>query len=583
MLATRNINKPRTLLAILIACMLVVLAGCSGESAPDTDETQTSSPSPTPPPKFSQEFAKPVDGKPATISVGDKPNKRKMRADNLGISFESTELADPRWDPDHSNLDELLTNLDQPGLRFGGNRLDRSLFWTSSDEEAPKGKIKVTPDDLKRLKKMVDKTKSRVTIGIPLGDYDPKRGADMAHHAITILGPHLVGISVGNEPNGYTVDSGDLKIRDDNWNTDAYKKQLRAYVDAITAKHPDAPIIGPAAYDTQWMDAFTQAMDDSNHKDNVVAISQHWYALFDCSSTTVPGRGPQAENFTTKEVHDSATKLLGMGLDRAKKAKAPLWVEETGPTSCAGTNDTSKKFSKSLWTADYTLHAATLGVQRLNMHSMLGSCDKGAPMSTVCDPSKEAKSGAGAGAGLDPQTWAHTNDGQYQFQARDNFLAMQTISLTVGGEFLDTKLAGGDNMRAYTTTKGDTTVTVIINNNDAASSGGNPVTIKMPDEYAPVSAGQLAGKENNTQGRARHTPQRKLPTALPYSGPENDNASEGKEPTPATPGASDAPTAEVNGNTLHFDVAASSITTVIWKKKPEPSAQPSATEGSDKN
>ena len=577
MLATRNTNTPRTILATLMACMLVVLAACSGEQAPDTDESQSSSPSPTPPPKFSQEFAKPVDGEPATISVGDKPNKRKMRTDNLGISFEATELADPRWDPNQSNLDELLKNLGQPGLRFGGNRLDRSLFWTSSDEKAPKGKIKVTPDDLKSLKKMADTTKSRVTIGIPLGDYDPKRGADMAHHAITILGPHLVGISVGNEPNGYTVDSGDLKIRDDNWNTNAYKKQLRAYVDAITARHPDAPIIGPGAYDTEWMDAFTQAMDDSNHTDNVAAISQHWYPLFDCSSTKVPGHGPQADNFTTKEVHDSAAKLLGMGLDRAKKAKAPLWVEETGPTSCPGSNDASKRFAKTLWTADYTLHAATLGVERLNMHSMLGSCDTGAPMSTVCDPSKEAKSEAGSGAGLDPQTWADANDGQYQFQARDNFLAMQTISPTVGGKFVDTKVSGSDNMRAYTTTKGDTTVTVIINNNDASKNGGNPVTIKMPEGYVPVSAGQLAGKENNTQDRARHTPQRKLPKELPYSGSDNDDASESGAPESATPGASEAPTVEVNGNTLRFDVAASSITTVIWKKKPELGAQPSAT------
>ena len=575
MIATRNTRKPRTSLNVLIACMLVLLSACSGGNRPDTNESESASPSPTPPPRFSQEFAKPVDGRPATISAGDTPNKRKMRADNLGISFESTELADPRWDPDHSNLDELLKNLGQPGLRFGGNRLDRSLFWTSSNEKAPKGKIKVAPDDLKRLKKMVDKTQSHVTIGVPLGDYDPQRGADMAHHAITILGPHLVGISVGNEPNGYTVDSGDLKIRDGNWTTDAYKKQLRAYVDAITAKHPDAPIIGPAAYDTQWMDAFTQAMDDSNHKENIAAISQHWYALFDCSSNNVPGRGPQAENFTTKETHDSAAKLLGLGIERAKRAKVPLWVEETGPTSCPGTNDTSKKFAKSLWTADYTLHAATLGVERLNMHSMLGSCEKGAPMSTVCDPSKEAKSGAGAGAGLDPQTWADHGDGQYYFSARDNFLAMQTISPTVGGEFLDTKLSGGDNMRAYTTTKDDTTVTVIINNNDASKTGGNPVTMKMPKGYTPISAGQLAGNENNTQARARHTPQRKLPTALPYSGPDND------KPAPSNqPSAVDAtPTAEVNGNTLHFDVAASSITTVIWKKESAtkaPSTQPSA-------
>ena len=128
MLATRNISESRVLLTVIFVCLLVVPSACSGEGAPDTNDPQSSSPSPTPPPKFSQEFVKPVDGKPATITVGDKPNKRKMRADNIGISFESTELADPRWDPDHSNLDELLKNLGEPGLRFGGNRLDLSLI-----------------------------------------------------------------------------------------------------------------------------------------------------------------------------------------------------------------------------------------------------------------------------------------------------------------------------------------------------------------------------------------------------------------------------------------------------------------------
>lgn len=551
-----------------IVATLVLLSGCTGGYGHGDGEDQPGATSgtvtPTPPPTFAQDFTGTVDGTPAAITVGASI-KRKVRPGNLGVSFESTELADPRWDPDASNLDELLRSLGSPALRFGGNRLDRSVFWTSASETPPEGKTAITPDDFTRLKKMLDATGSDVTIGIPLGDYDPERGADMAHNAITILGDHLVGISIGNEPNGYTVDSGDLKIRDDTWDTATYEKQLVAYVDAITKRDPDAPIIGPAAYDTQWMDAFIDGMRSAGHAGNIAAISQHWYALYACDSTAIPGRGPQAENFTTAEVHNASTKILGMGLKRARRAGLPLWVEETGPTSCVGTNDTSGKIAMSLWTADYTLHAAALGVTRMSMHSMLGSCSSGAPMSTVCDP----EGGAGAGAG------------EYQFEARDNFTAMQVIAPTVGGTLLKTAVKGGDNMRAYTTVDGSRLVTVIINNNDAAKTGGNPVTLTAPRGFVPVTAGQLAGVANDTTTPARVVPQRELPDKLPYSGPGVAGGGASQTPTVAPTGAGeDADLGEdaandATANVLRLDVAASSITTIVWKKQAQPTQTPS--------
>lgn len=61
------------------------------------------------------------------------------------------------------------------------------------------------PDALKRLKKLVDATEPTVPLGIPPGIYDPKGGADMAARAVDILDDSLVGLSIGNEPNGYMV------------------------------------------------------------------------------------------------------------------------------------------------------------------------------------------------------------------------------------------------------------------------------------------------------------------------------------------------------------------------------------------
>lgn len=563
-----SVNPVRTLLtALALVVSAVFLAACTivNQERPQGDLGEGGAT--TLAKEFTQQFTRAVTGKAATITVGDAPTGAKMRVGNLGISFEATELADPRWDPDSSNLDELLTSLGSPALRFGGNRLDRSVFWTSSGEATPSGDVTVTPDDFRRLRKMLDATGSSVTIGIPLGDFDPARGADMADSAITILGEHLVGLSIGNEPNGYTVASGDLRVRDDSWDTAAYEKQLVAYVDAIVDEHPDAPIIGPSAYDTQWMDAFTEAMAGAGHAGNIAAISQHWYALFDCDATAVPGRGPEAENFTTPTVRDAASTVLGMGLGRAKQAGVPLWVEETGPTSCAGTNEASTSFGSALWTADYVLDAATMGVVRVGMHSSLDDCESGPPMSTVC--AGGAGSGAGGGVGADG------------FTVRDNFRAMQVVSPTVGGDFVPAELEGGGNMRVYATVEGDSLVTVIINDNDASSTGGNPVTLKVPAGFTPVSASQLAGQSNTTTTPGTFLPQLPLPAGLPFTSPtptgagSTDSAGNGAGSlagavtgtslSNSTPGGTPVGTPDTDA-VLQLDVAASSVTAIVWNK-----------------
>jgi len=78
---------------------------------------------------------------------GPRPIGPGYTADNIGVSFDATDLADPRLDPESSNLDEQLRPLGSPELRFGGNALDRRTFWTSTGE-TPKydEKVTVTPD-----------------------------------------------------------------------------------------------------------------------------------------------------------------------------------------------------------------------------------------------------------------------------------------------------------------------------------------------------------------------------------------------------------------------------------------------------
>lgn len=520
----------------MFVVFVFLISGCS-ESASDGPSSGTSrSAEPTPTPTaFVQSSLDDGAGKPAEIDVSSDRSDHRFRAGNIGISLEATDLADGRLDPDSSNLDEQLKSLGSPALRFGGNALDRRTFWTSKGEEAQHSEeTTITPDDLKRLKKLVDATGSTVTLGIPLGTYDPKRGADMAAHAVDILGDSLVGLAIGNEPNGYTVkDVPNGNVRDKGWNKEKYVKQLEAYAKAIHAKRPNAPIIGPDVYDGAWMEAFADS--DVKHK---TAISQHWYQLPECDSGVVPGRGPQAENLIDPMAKKSAKKNLGIGIEKADAADLPLWLEETGPTSCPGTNDTSLTNASALWAADYTLYAAQLGVERMAMHSMLGACNGGAPMSLICDP---------ADHGQRSDT----------FVPRPNMLGLRLLVPSIGGTFTKTTVKGGGNMSAYTVSKdnGKTLVTTIINANNAAEVGGNPVSLNMPKGFSVDKASQVYGPSNDAKSVTKVIPSNPLPEKVPYSGPKKT----GSASALASPGA--------ENSELNIDIAGSSVTVFIMRKK----------------
>lgn len=521
------ISKATKSLAAVLICGL--LAGCSAGSQPQESPNSTSkpsasaSPSAAPLPDFVQTFNNKPAGKASTLTVSATNLGTSLSDDNIGVSFEATELSDPRWDPEAGNLDEMLMALGHPGLRFGGNVLDRETFWSSTGERAPKGKTLVTPEDLQRVMKTVKKTDSKVTIGIPLGHYDPVRGADMAKHAVKIFGSHLVGISIGNEPNGYTNDARPgLQVRKPaEWNKKKYVTELRAYVKAIDkATGTKAPIIGPGVFDGSWMSAFLNAK-----LPNTTALTQHYYATYECSSNKVPGRAAKWQNLLEPVVSKSATKMLGIGLAKAKKKDVPLWVEETGSTSCPGTNDTSRTHATALWTIDHIFASAHQGVERMNMHSMLGACRGGAPMSVVC-------SAEGTGT-----------QGEGEVLAQPNYLAMRLAKLSIGSQFLSTKLSGDQNIEGYAVkTKNGKVLVTVVNKNDGAKSSKTALSINVPKGYKATRAAQIYAPTNaaiaKTQLRAE------APFATTGSGVSKNEV--GK---------------------LRIDVAASSATTIEFSKK----------------
>ncbi|WP_084499799.1 hypothetical protein [Brevibacterium album] len=520
-----------------VVAALIVLAGCVGDrgSQPEpessADERTGLRDSATEEPaEFAQDFGsgEPIAAE-AGIGLSAEPTGARMTAENVGISFEATDLADPRLDPTASTLDERLRELGSPALRFGGNRLDRNLFWTSSGEAPPpEESVTVGPNDLRRLARLIEATGSTVTLGLPLGTFEPDRAADMAAYAQQILGDALLAVAVGNEPNGYTVDGDpNHRLRPDGWDVAGYQEQLRAYEAAIEERAPGLPLVGPDAYDGVWMRGFAESGIARPE-----ALAQHWYALYECESAELPGRGPLAANLVSPLVREAAAEALGIGLDAAEAANLPLWIEEAGPTSCPGTNDSSRTQAQALWTVDFALHAASLGAERLALHSALAPCRGGPPMSVVCAGEEEAL-----------------------LVGQEGHAGLRLAALSAGGEFVEVEVTGGgEALRAYGVRKaGGRLVLTVMSTADAAEVSRTPVRISAPEGYRAVEAAQVSADSLAAVSQTRFTPPAPLPEAPPYSGA---GAGSGGE---ADPGGD-------SEETLRMDLDASAATVIVFER-----------------
>ncbi|PZO61938.1 MAG: hypothetical protein DI635_13580 [Pseudoxanthomonas suwonensis] len=417
----------------------------------------------------------------------------------VGLSFDARELANPMWESGQSNLALTLGQLDRPVMRFGGNGVDRHMWWTSAGESSPPwAQVTVTPEDLARVAAVADEIDAQVTIALDLGHDDPQRAADMAAHAQAAFGDRLIAVAIGNEPNGYFHPNQlQLAVRDEGWGPDAYQDSLREYGDAIAQAAPGLPIAGPGAYDAPWWRAFAESGLPAK-----AALTMHWYPLWDCDGPVESIANPTVEDLTSPAIRERAHHIIGMGADVTQEHDLPLWMEETGPTSCPGTNDTSRTHAQALWTVDYSLTAMQLGVERSAFHSTLQACQGGAPMSPVCargpmDDPGEIVSG------------------------RTSFLALMQLGWLPDGELLRSSASGDGTVMAHGVLGEDNTLAVVlVDMRDPASSGSEPVPVEIS---APVTddivapAGWALEEGSRLSGESLSAQQSSLTALAPLS------------------------------------------------------------------
>ena len=416
-------------------------------------------------------------GPDATVTLRAGERGEDYRHGSVGLSLEATDLADQRLNGDNPDLVSILDSLNEPTMRFGGNSTDRRFFFTASDEPIPtnwplnEGEeiTKVTPDDLERVAELAERTNASVILSANLARYDPQRAGELAHHAKEAFGERLVGLMVGNEPNGFYQGAGDdLTIKGPDWDQETYAKQLTAYAKAIHGKVSTLRIVAPAAYSADWWNA---AADASNT--DPMALAVHQYPLSECGTQWEQQR-PTVANAVAPATRNNIDRLVDDAARDAAEHDLPLWITETSLSACSGSNQITETLVAAVHQAEYSMRVQAHGAERVAGHSSLGPCRGGAPMSVLCSSGTVANPGEA-------------------FSVRANGLALALIASIPEGNMVETSTST-ENLTSYAVEHGNGTVSVVLTdyrNPAAAKDRTTNLTLPYRVDYATQS--QLRG------------------------------------------------------------------------------------------
>jgi hypothetical protein len=427
-----------------------------------------------------------------SVRISDEAVGTSLVDGLMGLSIETDSITDVNLDPANSTLAEVLRMSTKPVIRFGGQSVDRRFFWTSSNEPLPDWKlvpaykgdvrpiVKVQPADLERIKRLLDAADGTVLLSVDMGHVDPARAADFATYADKILGSRLLGVSLGNEPNGYNrTASAYWTLRDSSWNFDDWASEAKATAEAIAKAAPNVKIVGPEVYSNEWWKKFA-----AMNLPNAGALAYHHYPLPECPDASNP-LAPSIARAMSRELADSSTEYHQAAARVAKSANIPAWLTETGISSCGGSNETTKRHVSALWTVNYAFSAAKEGITQVDLHSSVEACKGGPPLSPICD----------SGAYKKPNGI---------ISMRPAYYGMMLVNGVGAGSFQKTSIEGNENVYAYAVSHDSNSMSVIVvNQNDPASKAPAAVTLKLPRQAGTGTMLQMTAPTFDAEDQTR--------------------------------------------------------------------------------
>lgn len=286
--------------------------------------------------------------------------------DFLGLSYEAPVLAKDYFDVHHKDLRQLLANLGTGVLRFGGNSVEFT-YWSRNGKVSaphPKARAILTPRDLKRVFKFSKKTGWPVILGLNLGHYNPQMAADEAAFAVKHGKSHLLALEIGNEPDLYPH----WKLRTKTWDYAEFHKQFVAYLDAIRARSPHAPIAGPTTCCEAGLKWFPNFLDDEASQ--LVMATHHNYPTYASRRLARSSpRYPTPERLLEPELMEKVAKEVHQLVKESEAHHLHFRMAEANSNAYdGGVDGQGNVFGAALWGADYCFTLAQQGAVGVNFH-----------------------------------------------------------------------------------------------------------------------------------------------------------------------------------------------------------------------
>ncbi|KAI0698275.1 hypothetical protein BC835DRAFT_1335400 [Cytidiella melzeri] len=257
-------------------------------------------------------------------------------------------------------------------VRVGGNTQDYAMLVDETPDGGILGKVSVDPNNptatptlvfTNELLYMMANISTLLNInwflGVPFND-SVNIHMEIVEQGERILGQHMLGFQVGNEPDLYAKHFH----RNQDYNAYSYYQEFGLWRDAWNndgSVSNKSNMIGPSLSLAVWpLEDVWNTPFLTDYQESLSALSVEKYPLDNCNAI-YPGNGPAVvpqDVFGQYLTHQSGIGIVSAMLNStmiAQQYQKPFIMFETNTASCGGFPGISNSFASSLWGLDYGL------------------------------------------------------------------------------------------------------------------------------------------------------------------------------------------------------------------------------------
>ncbi|MGJ8643186.1 MAG: glycosyl hydrolase family 79 C-terminal domain-containing protein [Luteolibacter sp.] len=290
-------------------------------------------------------------GTKSSVSLDASKPGNTIPSDFMGLSREWRHFPfvnDGKSDKVHPKYLQLIQNLSS----FEGQYLSFRIGGATAD------KSRSVPDEGRwdQLNQVFEISKAPMIFNVNLAHGDPELTRNWIRKAKKEMPKEAIaGFEVGNEPDGWQG-----KHRAEDWTIDDYQEEFAEMRAEIVPSEVDK-VIGPG-----WARGLPAEVVEEMAKRNPGAISMFTAHLY----SFAPDNGKQPEKLLRDVGIQESIDKLAPGIAAAKEAGALCRIAECGSAWAGGVDGFSDTFAAAIWTLDFSLSFAEIGLDGVNFHSV---------------------------------------------------------------------------------------------------------------------------------------------------------------------------------------------------------------------